>query len=261
MDFEFYKYHGAGNDFVIIDNRNKQFPQNDIDLIQKVCFRRFGIGSDGLILISDDGESDFYMDFYNPDASRSFCGNGSRCAVMFAYHLGMIGEQCSFRSIHGINEAWVINDRTVRLKMFDVDGVEVGEDYYYLNTGSPHYNIYTDKVEEVKLIPLAHEIRYGDRFRQEGTNVNLIQVLDRGSIKVRTYERGVEDETWACGTGVTACAITQVLKNNWQGKNKIEVEANGGNLTVELDRDAEAHFKDIYLTGPAEFVFKGEWNG
>lgn len=260
MDIEFYKYHGAGNDFVMIDNRSNEFPkENRLEIVQKLCKRHFGIGSDGLILIQEDNEFDFYMEFYNPDGSQSFCGNGSRCAVIFAFHLGMTNKECTFNSRHGINQGHIIDTTNVTLKMFDVSGIEIGEGYHYLNTGSPHYNIYIENVDAVDLIPFARNIRYNDRFAEIGTNINIIQTLADDSIKVRTYERGVEGETLSCGTGVTACAISQLITNDKKA-GIVKINTKGGDLSVEIGEINEGSVKGIKLTGPAEFVFKGEIN-
>lgn len=258
MDIEFYKYQGAGNDFILVDNRENIFPDaNRIEIVQKLCKRHIGIGSDGLILIQTDVQHDFYMEFYNPDGSQSFCGNGSRCAVMFAFHFGMIGNKCSFNSIHGINEGRIVDSKNVALNMFDVNEVEIGEDYHFLNTGSPHYNLFVEDVSKIDLIPFARNIRYNNRFKELGTNVNVIEQVDDSTIKVRTYERGVENETLSCGTGVTACAISQLILEKKKG-GKITIMTNGGTLSVEIGNLADDSVDGIVLTGPAEFVFKGE---
>jgi diaminopimelate epimerase len=170
----------------------------------------------------------------------------------------MISETCSFNSIHGINEAKITGDE-VTLKMFDVQGIEKGEDYHYINTGSPHYNIYIDDVQALDLIPFARNIRYNDRFKAEGTNVNVIQEMDESNIMVRTYERGVEGETLSCGTGVTACAISQLIKHN-KLRGAIKIQTKGGNLEVSVETIMTNVVKGIKLTGPAMFVFKGRMN-
>lgn len=260
MDIEFYKYHGAGNDFVIVDDRNNSFPEKDrTSYVQKICERHFGVGSDGLILIQEDDEYDFYMEFFNPDGSQSFCGNGSRCAVMFSSHMGIIGETCTFNSIHGLNEGKVVDANNVSLKMFDVSRIEIGEGHHFIDTGSPHYNIYVDEVDKIDLIPFARNIRYNDRFGSEGTNVNIIQKVKEGSIKVRTYERGVENETLSCGTGVTACAISEMI-TTLISKGGVEIETKGGKLFVNISDVSKNGAEGILLTGPAKFVYKGEIN-
>jgi diaminopimelate epimerase len=258
MDFEFFKYHGAGNDFIIIDNRKQVFPkENRKELIQNLCHRKFGIVSDVLILLDNDNEYDFYMDFYNPDGSQSFCGNGSRCVVMFAAHLGIIRKECTFRIIHGLNKEEIYDSINIQLQMFDVNEVEVTPDFQFMDTGSPHYNVFLDNVADLDLIPFAHTIRYNDRFKTDGTNVNVIQENDNGII-IRTYERGVEDETWACGTGATACALSYAILKGLKGNGEVNIQAKGGKLKVNYHSDDLKSFTNIYLIGPAEFVYKGE---
>ena len=257
MNLDFFKYHGAGNDFIIIDNRKGCFPkENRTDLIKSLCHRKFGIGSDGLILLDNDEEHDFYMDFYNPDGSQSFCGNGSRCVVMFAAHLGIVQKECVFRSIHGVNRAEICDDLNIKLQMFDVKNLEISDDFHFMNTGSPHYNVFVENVENTDLVTFARQIRYNDRFKEQGTNVNIISKNDNG-IKIRTYERGVEDETWACGTGATACAISYAVINDLNGNNEVKVETKGGLLAISFKTEDLKHFTSIYLTGPAVFIFKG----
>lgn len=249
----FFKYQGTGNDFVIVDDRSKTFPVSQ-GLISKICSRRFGIGADGLILLQNHSEFDFQMIYFNSDgAESSMCGNGGRCIVAFAKHLGIINEKTNFLAIDGAHEA-VINDEVVSLKMSDVLEVEEGDDYYYLNTGSPHYVSFTDDVAQLSLVEDARKIRYNSRFKLEGTNVNYVASLNDG-IKVRTYERGVEDETLSCGTGVTACAIASFLKIN-NDQDQWTVETEGGELEVSFDV-VNTSFTNIWLTGKAVLVYKG----
>jgi diaminopimelate epimerase len=258
MNIEFFKYHGAGNDFILIDNRTEAFPtESRLELVQRMCSRKFGIGSDGLILIQKDKAATFYMEFYNPDGSQSFCGNGSRCAIMFASFLGMFKEEGYFISIHGENQFLKIDNLNVELQMYDVSNIEVGDKYYYMDTGSPHYIEFSDNLEILDINTEAKKIRYNERFSAVGTNVNYIQEIPSG-IKVRTYERGVEDETLACGTGVTACAIAYSLQKNTD-VSSVNVEAKGGKLSVSFEKSKDG-YKNVKLTGPAKFVFKGDWN-
>ena len=201
----FFKYQGTGNDFVMIDNRKNTFPKGEVGLIAKLCDRRFGIGADGVILIENDKDSDFEMIYYNPDGSQSLCGNGSRCAVMFANHLGIIEEKTKFLAVDGVHEAY-IQDGRVYLSMHDVGSFEqIGEDYL-IDTGSPHYIKYVKDLDQKDMIKEGQAIRYSDRFKEEGINVNLIQENEQG-LSIRTYERGVEGETHSCGTGCTAAAL------------------------------------------------------
>ncbi len=250
----FYKYQGTGNDFVVIDNRSLNFDKNNIELVKRMCDRKFGVGSDGLILIEEHAEYDFNMVFYNPDGSQSFCGNGSRCAVAFAQKLGMINQEARFNSTDGYHEAKILENGVVSLKMHNVYNVEIGQDYHFLNTGSPHYNIFKTEVEHMDVVKEGREVRYNDRFKEEGTNVNFIQPQGEG-IRVRTYERGVENETLSCGTGVTACALSWAIQNELSS-GEVQVIAQGGQLSVSFQKQNDS-FEDIWLTGPATFVFEG----
>ena len=254
---QFSKYQGAGNDFVIIDNRTHVIDDSVKEkLAIDLCNRKFGIGSDGLILIENSDNADFKMDFLNPDGTRSFCGNGSRCAVRFCQDNEVITtHQLSFEAIDGLHKAQFI-DANVKIEMKNVDAVETNEESYFIHTGSPHYIQYFNNVEALNMIDFGRSIRYSDQYRTEGTNVNVVEELTPSHIKVRTYERGVEDETLACGTGVTACAISYALKHQIQS-GLIKIDAVGGQLSVALTQ-TNGHFKNIWLQGPAEFVFKGE---
>ncbi len=255
MQIEFYKYQGTGNDFVMIDNRNNVFDKTNVKAIQQLCDRRFGIGADGLILIEDLDDLDFNMIYFNADGSQSFCGNGSRCAVAFAKSLGIIEKQAMFLSTDGEHEAWINETGEVSLKMHDVKEIEKGEDYYFINTGSPHYIVEVDDVKTTNVKQDGSAIRYNSRFKAEGTNVNFVKFNDI-ELDIRTYERGVEDETLSCGTGVTAAALALANKNNLP-EGVIYINAAGGNLKVGFKRNG-IEFKDIWLIGPAQYVFKGE---
>ncbi|MFZ6052989.1 diaminopimelate epimerase [Halocola ammonii] len=254
MELNFYKYHGTGNDFILVDDRRNNFTSIDLRTIQKLCERRFGIGSDGIIFIRECDDADFEMDFYNPDGSKSFCGNGSRCAVSFANRLGMISEACTFRAVDGMHEAKLVGER-VSVKMRDVEEVEVGIDHHFIDTGSPHYIVYRDDINSIDLVKEARIIRYGERFAEEGTNVNLVKETSEG-VFVRTYERGVEDETYSCGTGVTAVALSYGLLH--PEANHVNIETKGGKLEVSFRSAGENRFSDIWLTGPAKRVFTGK---
>jgi len=252
VKLEFYKYQGTGNDFVVVDNREGVFPKS-IELVQKLCNRRFAIGSDGLILIENHDEWDFNMVFYNPDGSQSFCGNGSRCAVTVAKDLGIIDDSATFNSTDGYHEA-EIKDGIVSLKMHDVNGVEQGEGFWFINTGSPHYVAYKESIDDLDVIEQGSAVRCNDRFKSEGTNVNFVMKTDSG-IAIRTYERGVEGETLSCGTGVTAAALSYAAQLADQA-GEIKVKAVGGQLSVRYQK-TDSGFKEIFLIGPAEFVFRG----
>lgn len=254
MILPFYKYQGTGNDFVMIDNRTNVFDKTNLKLVQHLCDRRFGVGADGLILIEDIEDLDFNMIYFNADGSQSFCGNGSRCAVAFAKFLGIIDKQAFFLSTDGEHEAW-IKDGEVSLKMHDVEDVECGSDYYFINTGSPHYIVENNDVKTIDVKTDGAAIRYNERFKAEGTNVNFVHYKDN-ELDIRTYERGVEDETLSCGTGVTAAALSLAHKSNIEA-GKIKVNAVGGELQVAF-RTKDGSYTDIWLIGPAKQVFKGE---
>lgn len=252
MAISFYKYQGTGNDFVMIDNRKLTF-QADEKLINRLCDRRVGIGADGLILLQDHPDYDFEMVYYNADGRLgSMCGNGARCTVRFAKHLGVIEDVACFLAADGEHQASVERD-LIQLKMNDVQDIERIGDDYYLNTGSPHYVRFVENVQELNVFEEGQAVRYNDRFSAEGTNVNFIQSLDDNTIFVRTYERGVEDETLSCGTGVTACAL--VAGSNGF-KSPVKVKTLGGELEVAFEQQ-EGDFKYIYLIGPAKQVFTG----
>jgi diaminopimelate epimerase len=252
---KFYKYQGTGNDFVMIDNRSSFFPSEDLALVQQLCSRRFGIGADGLILIQTHDEADFEMVYFNADGSRSFCGNGSRCAVAFSKFLGIIENTCRFLAIDGFHEAKIDKQGQVHLKMNDVNGIETIEEDLFLNTGSPHYIHYVDDVHAEDVVAYGRSIRYGTRFKKQGTNVNLVHCSD-GKLYVRTYERGVEDETFSCGTGVTAVALSAYFKG--LGSSPFPIITKGGNLEVSFESSGKDSFHSIWLIGPAEYVFQGE---
>lgn len=250
MKIAFSKYQGAGNDFVMIDNRDLQFPKQDKSLINKMCDRRFGIGADGLILLENEDDFDFKMVYFNSDGSEStMCGNGGRCIVAFAKQLGVIETKAKFNAIDGLHFAEVLNNGEVSLGMIDVDEVEqIDKDAYFLFTGSPHYVKVVDSFPE-NFVEQAKLIRHNERFDKEGVNVNFIIVNDN-EVKIRTFERGVEDETLACGTGSVAAAVVTSLLNSL---NLYKITTLGGTLSVSfLDS-----YRDILLIGGAKKVFSG----
>jgi diaminopimelate epimerase len=257
MQIEFFKYQGAGNDFVMIDNRNQEFPKKDNKLVAKLCDRRFGVGGDGLILLENDNDYDFRMVYYNADGNEStMCGNGGRCIVAFANKLGVISLSTKFVAIDGEHDATIENG-LVNLKMMNVDLVSENNNYYFLNTGSPHHVEFTKDVASIDVKKRGSEIRNGAPYFEEGTNVNFAENLGNNTIKVRTFERGVEDETLACGTGVTAVAISAYKEGILKG-NTVKLNVEGGKLEVSFD-ETENGFENIYLKGPAVFVFRGEF--
>ena len=256
MNATFYKYQGTGNDFVMIDDREGLFPISQ-DLIASLCHRRYGIGADGLILLQKADGYDFRMVYFNADGTEStMCGNGGRCLVRFAYDLGIFEKTTVFIAIDGPHEA-TVNDALVSLKMSPVSSVEMKADHDFLNTGSPHYVTYVDDIENTAVFELGRAVRYGEAYGPKGgTNVNFVQVLDTNHLNVRTYERGVEDETYSCGTGVTASVLSANLHQGWDGP--VTVETLGGTLQVSFQKISDQQFDDIFLIGPAKFVFKGE---
>ncbi len=255
MNIHFYKYQGTGNDFVILDNRNGAYNSLTTSQIEHLCDRRFGIGADGLMMLENDPAYDFRMKYYNSDGREgSMCGNGGRCLTAFARDMGVGKKEVRFIAVDGPHEASFRDNGWVNLKMQDVDWMEVGNMYFFLNTGSPHFVKFVTDVQEVDVYTQGREIRYNERFAAEGTNVNFVQELDNG-IFVRTYERGVEDETYSCGTGVTAAALTSAPAE--EGDYTIPVETIGGQLEVRLTRTGERSFSGIWLCGPATPVFEG----
>ncbi|MUP47021.1 diaminopimelate epimerase [Gramella sp. BOM4] len=259
MKLTFYKYQGTGNDFVMIDNRDQKLSKNNTKIIQRLCDRKFGIGADGLILLENpevEGD-DFKMVYFNADGNESsMCGNGGRCLVAFAKFLGIVNDKARFTAIDGAHEA-VIENGLVSLKMQDVKEVNQFENFMFLDTGSPHHVLFSEDIAKTDIKKEGAEVRYSDRYKKTGgTNVNFVQELSEDSFSVRTYERGVEDETLSCGTGVTAVALAAFVSGKTQAE-KVKLITQGGELSVSFKKKGD-HFEDIWLTGPAEYVFKGE---
>lgn len=251
---EFYKYQGTGNDFVMLDNRSGEWDDLSIENIQKLCDRRFGIGADGLIKINTAENVDFEVDYYNSDGSKSFCGNGARCSVAFAHFLSIFkNDKTVFTAIDGLHEA-EIKDGIVKLKMGDVETISNDGNDSVLNTGSPHYVKYVEDIANYKVFAEGNSIRNSENYKEKGINVNFVENISDDEIFVRTYERGVEDETFSCGTGVTASALTFLQKNNLSS---VKVKTLGGNLKVYAEKTGES-FHEIWLEGPAQQVFSGK---
>ncbi|RYY39878.1 MAG: diaminopimelate epimerase [Chitinophagaceae bacterium] len=256
MKETFYKYQGTGNDFVLFDNRDGRFDNLSLDQVRRLCDRRFGIGADGLMLLNRREGFDFEMKYYNSDGRESsMCGNGGRCLVKFAADLGLAQTNYHFIAIDGPHEASIELDGTVALKMADVSEIIHDGNDFVLNTGSPHYVHLTTDVMHKDMVRIGREIRNSGPYVQEGINVNFVeQTEEADEIIVRTYERGVEDETLSCGTGVTAAAL--VCAHNENGFNRVEVRTKGGPLAVEFDKDGD-NYTDVWLIGPAVRVFEG----
>ena len=256
MEFTFFKYHGTGNDFVLIDNREGQFPKQDTQLVANICHRRFGVGADGLILLENHSSSDFKMVYYNSDGNlSSMCGNGGRCIVHFARFLGIISNKTIFSAVDGMHEATIEND-WISLKMADVEEVKVAEESVFLNTGSPHHIQLVTGLEDYDVFSMGREIR-NRIYGKEGANVNFVEQKEDAIFSVRTYERGVEEETLSCGTGVTAVALA-MFETGKTSRNKIILETPGGQLQVRFEK-RDHGYENIYLEGSAIQVFKGIW--
>lgn len=256
MQIHFHKYQGTGNDFIMIDDRHQAFPLHNEALIAKLCNRRFGIGADGLILLQHNESYDFRMIYFNADGKEgSMCGNGGRCTVKFAFHLGVFGDKTTFMAVDGEHEAFIDTQNKVHLKMNDMQNIEENQDHFFLDTGSPHYVAFVENLNDFAVFKEGKKVRYNERFKNEGTNVNFIEKLNPQSIQVRTYERGVEAETFSCGTGVTAAALVTYVKEGMQSP--IDIQTLGGNLQISFREKTTHNFQDIFLIGPAEKVFEG----
>lgn len=255
MNLEFYKYQGTGNDFIMIDNRSKKFPKKNIALITKLCNRNFGIGADGVILVENDSTFDFKMIYFNADGSQTFCGNGGRCAVAFAKYLEIINTETNFIAVDGEHLA-TIENRIVSLKMIDVDKIEVKNNAVYAYTGTQHHVEMVDSLNNFPVFEKGKEIRYS--YDEPGSNVNFVEQINDSNFRVRTYEKGVENETLACGTGVTAVAIA-MHKTGKTKNNSISLPVEGGNLEVSFTEE-NGIYTNVFLKGPATFVYKGNIN-
>jgi diaminopimelate epimerase len=255
MNLHFYKYQGAGNDFIIIDNREQIFDANNENLIESLCHRRFGIGADGLILLEDTIGFDFRMIYFNLDGKEaSMCGNGGRCIVAFARKLGLIDSTTRFIASDGPHEAKIDANGLVDLHMIDVEKIEKLTDGYFLNTGVPHLVHFVDDLHVIDVNIEGRQLRFDARFQPEGTNVNFVKIEGENLI-VYTYERGVEAETLACGTGITASALSAAAKLN-KDEGEFKITAKGGDLSVRFKKENN-HFSNIWLKGPAKLVYEG----
>ncbi|MFD2570232.1 diaminopimelate epimerase [Spirosoma soli] len=256
----FVKYQGTGNDFILIDDRDTPdraaaFPVADQPFVEKLCHRRFGIGADGLILLQNDPDYDFKMIYFNADgAEGSMCGNGGRCIVRFAHDLGLFTAETRFLAVDGEHKA-AVSENDISLGMSDVSGIEERNGLTFLNTGSPHVVRFVDDLESLDVVAEGQAIRYSDAFQPGGTNVNFVQVIGSDTLFVRTYERGVEDETYSCGTGVTAAAL--VAHHQLNMSSPVSIQTLGGNLKVSFEAQVDGSFSDVHLIGPAKRVFAG----
>jgi len=262
MKIDFFKYEGTGNDFVIIDNRDLEFQKNDKKLIQNICDRKKGVGADGLILLENHDSFNFRMIYFNADGSESgFCGNGSRCITHLANRLNIIDENAIFHAIDGKHESRIVNGN-ISVKMNDVLRSEIFKynDKYnttFIDTGSPHLTILYEDIHTIDIVKVARELKLKYSEYKDGLNINFCEISDF-KIKLRTYERGVEDETLSCGTGAVASAV--FLKDSGLvSHDKIEILMKGGLLCVELNKEKNL-FSDIWLSGEVNMVFKGVYN-
>lgn len=260
MNLHFHKYQGTGNDFVMIDDRARKFDATNHTLVRRLCDRRLGIGADGLILLRKHFDYDFEMVYFNADGYvGSMCGNGGRCTVAFARFLGVIENTTIFLAADGQHEGSVDADGTVHLRMQDVLGQqEIEEDGIFLDTGSPHLVRFLppSTLAELNVFAEGRAIRYNERFRERGTNVNFVEAPSDPAQpwQVRTYERGVEDETFSCGTGVTAVALAASRRG---AASPVHLRTIGGDLRVTFDAHPDGSFTHVFLSGPATRVFEG----
>ena len=253
MHIPFYKYQGTGNDFIIVDNRQDVLPAYSPTLVPKLCDRRFGIGADGFIVLKDHQGYDFEMTYHNADGSQSLCGNGSRCAVHLANQLGIIAQKGYFLTTDGPHHASIKED-LIYLKLSDVSDIQALQDGYVLNTGSPHYVKQVHDWKDLDVRQAGKKIRNTPPFHKKGINVNFVSFESNNKIFVRTYERGVEEETLSCGTGAVAAALIAATKGQ---KSPITIHTQGGILQVSFEQRNNHHFESIYLIGPARMVFRG----
>ena len=257
MLLNFYKYQGTGNDFVMIDNRKEFFPKDNVGLVSFLCDRRFGIGADGLILLENDKDTDFKMVYYNSDGRQgTMCGNGGRCIVAFAHFLGVVGQNTSFMAVDGLHNATISNG-IVSLEMQDVKEIREKSNSLFLNTGSPHHVQLVDGLKDFDVRKEGAKLRYG-LYGEQGSNINFVDQAGEDTFNVRTYERGVEDETFSCGTGVTAVALAMYHSGKTKS-DSVNIVTPGGNLQVKFKGNTDG-YDQIWLTGPAQLVFKGEIN-
>jgi len=257
LKVRFSKYQGAGNDFILVDNRNNAFDRADEVLVEKLCNRRFGIGADGLMLLQAKENYDFEMIYYNSDGKEgSMCGNGGRCIVAFARDLGIITDKTVFLAVDGIHHASLSAD-LVNLQMIDVNDFSRDGEAYVLQTGSPHYVEFVKNLNDKNVFQDGHAIRNNATYGKDGINVNFIEAEGEGYF-LRTFERGVEDETYACGTGATAAAMAVALQQNLEGDINIPIRVLGGQLYISFHKKGH-HFTEVFLKGPAQFVFEGNY--
>ncbi|NQX80601.1 MAG: diaminopimelate epimerase [Flavobacteriaceae bacterium] len=257
MFIDFYKFEGAGNDFVMIDNRNLSFDKSNNKLVNKMCNRRFGIGADGLILLEKSEKTDFKMIYFNSDGSEgTMCGNGGRCLVAFAKLLNIIDKETVFEAIDGLHTA-TIDEEMVKLGMVCVENIEINENNCFLDTGSPHHIEMVSELQNIDIVSLGRDIRNSKKYNPDGVNVNFVEQKNDNSFVIRTYERGVEDETLACGTGATAVAIAMYELGKTKSKT-VNIEVKGGELQISFEKNKNK-YKKVFLKGPAKCTYNGKY--
>lgn len=255
----FFKYHGAGNDFVFLDERGLSTPLDD-SLVRQLCHRRFGVGADGVLLLSPNDRYDFELTLYNADGQKgSLCGNGSRCAVHAAFRMGFVDERCTFITYDGVHRARMHSDGTIGVMLNNPSEITTIGDHYFCDTGSPHIVLYEENVDEADVPGRGKQLRNDESIHEGGSNVNFVEEKADDVLKVRTFERGVEEETWSCGTGAVACALVQAHRKDISGDHIIAIEQLGGTLSVSFSRDEDGAFEDIWLRGPVASPFQGKW--
>ena len=255
MEQTFYKYQGTGNDFILIDDRSNVFPLKDVSLVARLCDRRFGIGADGLILIQNAATSDFKMVYFNADGNESsLCGNGARCTIAFANFLNCIEDKTTFEAVDGLHSAHIDGD-IISLQMHDVSKIQAFENHTFLDTGSPHHVEMVEKLKTFDVYGNGKRIREGSPYYMTGANVNFVEQLAKDQFAIRTYERGVEDETLSCGTGATAVALA-MYENKKTTATKIKINVQGGVLEIQFEV-TDKGYSQIFLSGPAEQVYSG----
>jgi diaminopimelate epimerase len=261
LKVHFYKYQATGNDFILLDNRSGGITLPP-DRIKALCDRRFGIGADGIILLEKDDQQDFKMVYFNSDGSQSLCGNGCRSAIDLASKLNLINGRALFSAYDGVHQGTILQDGRIRLQLKDVSKVERKGKDFFIHTGSPHLIRFVNKLRDFPVLEEGKKIRYSSEYEPGGTNVNFVKLMPDNRIAVRTYERGVENETLSCGTGVTAAALASFFQGY---SSPVQVQAEGGELTVEFEAQGNPQstgqavtFTSIFLVGPAKMVFEGD---
>jgi diaminopimelate epimerase len=253
---DFSKYHGTGNDFIVLDNRKGQVDFLSQELRALLCHRRFGVGADGIIYL-ENNENGLYMRYFNADGNiGSLCGNGSRCFVQYCLELGIWNDE-GFYAADGHHKARLMAEQRIAIGFSDAGLPEQHDADWYLNTGSPHVVRQVQDLEHIDVIGEGKTIRHARRYQPGGTNANFIE-QKQGHLSIRTFERGVEDETLSCGTGAVASALVWASVHQSTGKNLQPLDTRGGKLEVGFTFNGN-EFHDIWLIGPAVHIMDGTW--